>query len=148
MAYTQDLPELQTWLRWRSTVAAPPGLPLDVPGYARLAVYATQHARCAVCLSLWLPNRVCRSYPPAPWLLELDHDHGTGLIRGLLCGSCNCREGLPGYAEQPVFAAYRVRPPAQGAGWPYHPPGGWYVPMTTLLQEYERVAARMLATNG
>lgn len=41
--------------------------------------------------------------------LLVDHCHRSGLIRGLLCTSCNTAEGLSGAA---VYAAYRLRPPA------------------------------------
>jgi hypothetical protein len=41
---------------------------------------AGQHGRCAIC------QRPATSFRRA---LHVDHDHGTGEIRGLLCCSCN-----------------------------------------------------------
>ena len=46
-----------------------------------------QNGVCAIC------NKNCK--------LCLDHDHGTGAIRGLLCNSCNC--GLGFFKDNKTF---------------------------------------------
>lgn len=46
--------------------------------------------------------------------LVVDHDHGTGWVRGLLCSSCNTAEGKPD--SPPWIKAYRAYPPAQAVG--------------------------------
>lgn len=56
-----------------------------------------QQGRCAVC-----GNR--------PRVLAEDHDHATGLVRGLLCRGCNVQEGA-GRAALALFERYRRRPP-------------------------------------
>ncbi len=57
-----------------------------------------------------------------------DHDHTTGLIRGILCSGCNVAEGI---GRRDVAAAYAARPPSLilgyrswyvGRGWPL----GWW----------------------
>lgn len=63
------------------------------------ALVAWHEGRCALCGGV----RV----------LVRDHCHYSGFIRGLLCPSCNSREGRPGAATRtPVVHRYRVRPPA------------------------------------
>ncbi|MER5608288.1 endonuclease domain-containing protein [Micromonospora tulbaghiae] len=65
-------------------------------------LYQWQADRCALC-GIYPDVRGSR--------LLLDHDHATGLVRGLLCTACNTMEGIIG-SEGPVFANYRQRPPA------------------------------------
>jgi len=48
---------------------------------------AEQHGRCKICLTTHSNRRTTNR-------LAVDHDHNTGLIRGLLCESCNRAIGL------------------------------------------------------
>lgn len=52
--------------------------------------------------------------------LELDHDHDSGMVRGLLCGQCNKQEGRHG-CDRPVhecaICSWRVRPAVCWLGW-------------------------------
>lgn len=66
---------------------------------------ALQSGRCAVCV-----------YAGGDRLV-LDHDHVTGLTRGLLCRSCNVREGMG--RRNILFDLYRANPPAADFGWLY-----------------------------
>ncbi|WP_439428031.1 endonuclease domain-containing protein [Micromonospora sp. LA-10] len=54
--------------------------------------------RCAVC-----------GETPVRGGLVRDHDHSSGLMRGLLCSSCNTAEGR---SNSLLFENYRRRPPA------------------------------------
>ena len=46
----------------------------------------------------------------------LDHDHGSGLVRGYLCRSCNIREGY-GHGDRGLWE-YLVDPPASQSHLP------------------------------
>jgi hypothetical protein len=52
-----------------------------------------QHGRCLICGAT--ESKISHALVP----LVVDHDHGTGRVRGLLCGSCNA--GLGMFADDP-----------------------------------------------
>ena len=58
---------------------------IDHAGYA--ALLTRQDGRCAVCREL----PVSDVNMPKHWngILCVDHDHATGVVRGLLCNDCN-----------------------------------------------------------
>lgn len=73
----------------------PTGLDPKLPSLGKLIAW--QRGRCALC-------------GRCPTSCVVDHDHATGLVRGLLCSTCNTMEGVNGPVEEP-FASYRSRPP-------------------------------------
>lgn len=66
------------------------------------------HLSATQALRRW-QGGACAMCSAAPERLLVDHCHRTGLVRGLLCTSCNTAEGL---GSSPAFDAYRERPPA------------------------------------
>lgn len=66
------------------------------------AVLAFQGGTCAIC-----------DRPPGKTRLAVDHEHKTGLVRGLVCWQCNA--ALAKLADSPARAyaawAYLIRPP-------------------------------------
>ena len=76
-------------------------------GWGEALLEDWQAGRCAIC-----GNRR---------RLVTDHDHHSGMIRGLLCRSCNILEGM---GRVGVFAKYRERNPAAICGVlvPYESP--------------------------
>lgn len=54
-------------------------------------LYASQNGKCAVC-----------GVPRAT--LDVDHDHSTGEIRGLLCHRCNWAIGILGDSPEKAYA--------------------------------------------
>ena len=76
-------------------------------GYARL--YAQQGGRCAIC------PKHCPSTGSAYEILHVDHDHATGLVRGLLCMACNQTLGRVADDVSLLLsmATYLAGPPAE-----------------------------------
>ncbi|MGV9532129.1 endonuclease domain-containing protein [Streptosporangium sandarakinum] len=98
------------YVRWRATLPDLSGLPEE---QAWRAFAKAHHNRCALC-------RV----PDNERVVDHDHDHTTGLVRGLLCRSCN-RKALPGIPHMalsrytdisPALALYCQWPPTSVAG--------------------------------
>lgn len=79
-----------------------------------MAVDRTPAGRAAALLSWWQDGRCAVCNVRGMHLCE-DHDHESGLVRGMLCRSCNTREGLDCGTEGP-FARYRERPPTSILG--------------------------------
>lgn len=79
--------------------------------------------------------------------LLVDHCHRTGLIRGLLCTSCNTAEGLSSSA---AFTAYRDRPPAVmlGVEEQYGSPWDGYANGADRRKKGERKAAHVDAAEA
>jgi len=77
---------------------------MDAGDYERLLV--AQTAKCAICVG------------DRPYRLDVDHDHKTGYVRGLLCKRCN-REILKAARDDADLlrkaAAYLDDPPAPKA---------------------------------
>ena len=86
-------------------------LPADHREYSPDGMFGWHQSRCAICAG-------------GPGVV-IDHDHETGLVRGLLCASCNVAEPR----HDGVFALYRKVSPAymfdvdvmfsSYAGWRY-----------------------------
>jgi hypothetical protein len=69
-----------------------------------------QRWRCAICARTPFargPNAAARRARQ----LVIDHDHVSGLIRGILCAGCNHAEGRSS-TKAPRYVGYRNRPPA------------------------------------
>jgi hypothetical protein len=62
---------------------------LSTDGYAELLV--AQGGVCAICHQPETKVNRVTGYQHA---LSVDHDHSTGLVRGLLCSACNRAIGL------------------------------------------------------
>lgn len=61
-------------------------------------IVARQGGGCAICGNLEVKNGR---------RLAVDHDHGNGLVRGVLCGACNKGIGQLGDTPESVMRAYK-----------------------------------------
>ncbi|MGB3443865.1 MAG: endonuclease domain-containing protein [Actinophytocola sp.] len=96
------LPACWSWTVTAEHLAAVASCPEN---HAHLMLWNWQQGRCAACARPALAGRP----------LVRDHDHVTGLIRGLLCQRCNVGEGHTATGlKRPVevFDRYRERHPS------------------------------------
>lgn len=116
--------------RWRwapedtpSALAAPPDQTTH-RGEVWAWLFARQSGACAMCTIRWHHWSQIRDTTIPPELLRpptvVDHDHDTGLVRGLLCNWCNSDRDPFGAARGDYVAQlHRADPPAAGHHWMY-----------------------------
>lgn len=73
---------------------------LTIEGYDRML--AAQENRCAICRSDYSGHNGSPNYS---W--HVDHDHETGVVRGLLCRNCNVALGM--FRDDPAVLLAAVR---------------------------------------
>lgn len=73
-----------------------------------LALEDSQFGRCAICDGTPIADKRMTH-------LKVDHDHHTGVVRGLLCGYCNVAIGIFDDSQEILIRAarYLAAPPAQ-----------------------------------
>lgn len=69
-------PELREYSRYATRRARAKALGITEDDYNRISL--EQNDKCAICRG-----------PPTREMFAMDHDHGTGKMRGLLCTNCN-----------------------------------------------------------
>jgi len=121
-------------LRQRRLASIPPAACWSWPVTAEHRAQAAQVAKCADPEEAWqLGMRLLEDWQDGRCAMcparasDTDHDHKTGLVRGLLCHSCNLCEGHASDPEDP-YVQYRSRNPATILGIQvryYSPFTGW-----------------------
>jgi hypothetical protein len=71
------------------------------------AVLLSQEDRCGI----------CGKPPKKPRGLRIDHDHETGMVRGLLCNGCNTGLGSLGDDEAGLVRALAYILRSKGGRW-------------------------------
>lgn len=108
--------------------------PGPVHASVRQVLFALQRGLCAVC--------------DAQTVLAADHDHETGLLRGLLCYPCNVAEGkaasqLTHRPASPRLLAYLANPPAACLAYRWATPDRRHLPLSDEQAGEALQAARL-----
>lgn len=69
-----------------------------------VALYKKQNGRCAICGTKGDVHEL--GFYDRP-VLAIDHDHNSGLVRGLLCSACNLGIGKLADNWKTIYNAYR-----------------------------------------
>ena len=109
LVFTTGAPACWSWSPTAPTFAeAAAGMSAGL----RETLGATEEMRAGIVLDHWQAGRCAVCWAQHGGALVVDHDHANGLVRGLLCRSCNTQEANRGGPAEPLYAAYRERPPA------------------------------------
>lgn len=60
---------------------------------AYIALYESQNGKCKICQSAQVGETGGGKPKNAYWSFDIDHDHVSGRVRGLLCRHCNLMLG-------------------------------------------------------
>lgn len=92
--YHKKNKDKQTYINKRRNVRYIAKFGITLDDYNRMLIQ--QNGLCAICLN-----------PPKRFNLAVDHDHKTGLVRGLLCYRCNYGLGWLGDNWEKIQRVYK-----------------------------------------
>lgn len=94
------------WNEWAAGRASRYKQIYDLSAEEHAKLFLAQAGRCAICRR---KNK--------DMTLVVDHDHASGLVRGLLCSSCNTAIGM--FQDDPIRMAAAIRYVLEAQGFGY-----------------------------